>query len=272
MKNSINDEPCSCGSGKSYKSCCMKKKYTNERYQRLKYTVEDVPFEKARIVIFSDNTTPIGVKLLNEEGTEIKTSIVEVQGLYKRSNSNKSDKITYTIPVSDEMVLDPNNELSKYDMILVVDTSYDPYANIKIAFTSILVCLKEKEYEDAYGNKEFIYKKNFQLLEWDATQCNQIENYMYTYAIEFLRTKYKENNILLKTAVIIDSCLGSIPLYNERKEPIFESYYLPDGFFIFYASDKGDKIQNKLMKECNSEAQKALKEYKESLSSENTKC
>ena len=116
----------------------MKKKYTNERYQRLKYTVEDVPFEKARIVIFSDNTTPIGVKLLNEEGTEIKTSIVEVQGLYKRSNSNKSDKITYTIPVSDEIAIEPTSELSKYDMILVVDTSYDPYAKIKIAFTSIL--------------------------------------------------------------------------------------------------------------------------------------
>jgi len=43
---------------------------------------------------------------------------------------------------------------------------------------------------------------------------------------------------------------------------------LPDGFFIFYASDKGDKLQNKLMKECNSEAQKALKEYKESQTSE----
>jgi hypothetical protein len=81
-----------------------------------------------------------------------------------------------------------------------------------------------------------------------------------------------KKGILLKTAVIIDSCLGSIPLYNEREEPIFESYYLPDGFFIFYASDKGDKLQNKLIKECNSEAQKALKEYKKSLSSENTKC
>ena len=243
----------------------MKKKFTNERYQRLKYTVEDVPFEKARIVIFSDNTTPIGVKLLNEEGTEIETSLVEVQGLYKRSNSNKSDKITYTVPVSDEFVIDPDNELSKYDMILVVDTSYDPYAKVKIAFTSILVCLKEKEYEDAYGNKEFKYKRSFQLLEWNATQCYQIENYMYAYAIEFLRKKYREKGILLKTAVIIDSCLGSIPLYNERKEPIFERYYLPDGFFIFYASDKGDKIQNKLMKECNAEAQKALKEYKKNL-------
>ncbi len=185
MKNSISDKSCSCGSGKSYKNCCMKKKYTNERYQRLKYTVEDVPFEKARIVIFSDNTTPVGVKLLNEEGTEIKTYLVEVQGLYKRNNNNKSDKITYTVPVSDELVIDPSNELSKYDMILVVDTSYDPYAKIKIAFTSILVCLKGKEYEYAYGNKEFTYKINFQLLEWDATQCNQIENYMYAYAIEF---------------------------------------------------------------------------------------
>ena len=79
------------------------------------------------------------------------------------------------------------------------------------------------------------------------------------------KNKYREKGILLKTAVIIDSCLGSIPLYNERKEPIFERYYLPDGFFIFYASDKGDKIQNKLMKECNAEAQKALKEYKKYL-------
>ena len=40
--------------------------------------------------------------------------------------------------------------------------------------------------------------KIIHLLEWDATQCSQIENYMYAYSIEFLRTKYNENNALLK--------------------------------------------------------------------------
>ena len=36
---------CSCGSGKKYKNCCMKKEMTYERYQRMNYSVENVPFQ-----------------------------------------------------------------------------------------------------------------------------------------------------------------------------------------------------------------------------------
>jgi hypothetical protein len=251
---------CSCGSGKKYKNCCMKKKMTYERYQRMNYSVENVPFQKLKIVIYSDNTTALGVKLINENRKEIKTSLKEIQGLYRREN--KPDKMLYTQPINDNFIIDSNVELAKYDMLLVVDTSYDPYLNPKMAFTSILTCLKEYETKNAYG-----YKIIPHLLEWDATQCSQIENYMYAYSIEFLRTKYNENNALLKTAVIIDSCLESIPSYNEKKEAIFENYYLPDGFFIFYASDKGDMLQNKLLKTCDSQAKGALRQYKEKIAS-----
>ena len=256
---------CSCGSGKKYKNCCMKKKMTYERYQRMKYNVEDVPFDKAKIVIYSDNAIPLGVKLINENGNEIKTSLKEMQGLYRREN--KPDKMLYTQPINDSFVINSNVELAKYDMLLVVDTSYDPYSNPKMAFTSILTCLKEYETKNEYG-----YNIISHLLEWDLTRCSQVENYTYAYAIEFLRTKYKENNVILKTAVIIDSCLGSILSYNEKKEAIFEDYYLPDGFFIFYASDKGDMLQNTLLKTCDSQAKEALRQYKEEIASKSHNC
>lgn len=63
---------CSCGSGKKYKNCCMKKKMTYERYQRMKYNVEDVLFDKAKIVIYSDNTIPLGVKLITKTETKLR--------------------------------------------------------------------------------------------------------------------------------------------------------------------------------------------------------
>lgn len=223
---------CSCESGKKYKNCCMKKEMTYERYQRMNYSVENVPFQKLKIVIYSDNATALDLKLINENGKEIKTSLKEIQGLYRREN--KPDKMLYTQPINDNFVIDSNTELVKYDMLLVVDTSYDPYLNPKMAFTSILTCLKEYETKNAYG-----YKIISHLLEWDATQCSQIENYMYAYAIEFLRTKYKENNALLKTAVVIDSCLDSIPSYNEKKKRFLKIITYRMAFLSFMQATKG---------------------------------
>lgn len=252
MGRVFDNDLCGCGSGKKYKNCCMKKKFTNERYLRMKYSVEDVPFQKIKFVIYSDNNTLVGLKLINENGEEITAPLKEIQGLYRREN--KSDKILYTQPINDNFVIDINDELAKYDMILAVDTSYNPHQHLKTAFTSIIMCAKGESKKE----HEYDYTRNCQLLEWDATQCSRIENYMYAYTIEFLRTKYEENNIQIRTAVIIDSCLGSIPSYNERIEPIFEDYFLPEGFHIFYASDKGDTAQNKLLRECHKHAKEAL--------------
>lgn len=111
-------------------------------------------------------------------------------------------------------------------------------------------------------NGEYEYQCSSNLIEWDPTLINKPENFMYAFAIEFVRDHFQEQNENPSIAVIIDSELGNIPSFNNRTLPIFNNYYLPENIDILYASDKGRHLQNKLLKKCDKEAKKALKEYK----------
>lgn len=257
MKETSENDLCSCGSGRKYKNCCLKRK-TKERYQRMKYNVENVPFEKVQIVIYSDGTTELGLKLLNENGEEIKTTLSEIEGYYEREN--KSDKVLFSQPVTDNRYIkDINGELIKYDAILVIDTSYEMIENIKIAFTSMMICWKLSSENDKYN-----YKQSSQVIEWDATSVDKPENLMYAEVIENVRIQNEKRNQSPKIAVIVDSDLENISYFNDRTKPIFENYYLPEQYHMFYASsDSGNEnFQNKLLKMCDNEAKNALHDYK----------
>jgi len=256
QENSENDL-CSCGSGRKYKNCCLKSK-TKERYQRLKYNVENVSFQKVQVIIYSDTTTELGIKLLNENGEEIKTTLSEMQGYYEREN--KTDKILFSQPVADnKYIRDINRELVKYDAILVIDTSYEMIENTKMAFTSMMIFWKLSG-----ENDNFNYKLSSQVIEWDATPVDKPENLMYAEVIENVRVQNNKYNQSPKIAVIVDSDLDNISYFNGRTKPIFENYYLPEKFHMFYASsDSGNEnFQNKLLRICDNEAKNALFEYK----------
>ncbi len=257
MQENSESDLCSCGSGRKYKNCCLKRK-TKERYQRMKYNVENVPLQKAQVVIYSDATTELGIKLLNENGEEIKTALSEIQGYYEREN--KSDKILFSQPVADNRYIrDINRELVKYDAILVIDTSYEMIENTKMAFTSMMFCWKLSG-----ENDNFNYKLSSQVIEWDATSVDKPENLMYVEVIENVRVQNNKYSQSPQIAVIVDSDLDNISYFNDRTKPIFDNYYLPEKFHIFYASsDSGNEnFQNKLLKICDNEAKKALLEYK----------
>jgi len=153
-------------------------------------------------------------------------------------------------------------ELIKFDIILVIDTSYDPKADLRMAFTSIIAYKKHVIDDDTY-----VFEIIPTLVEWDSTSTEKPENFMYCLAIEDLRAHYQKIKKTPRIAVIVDSDLGNIRSYNDRTKAIYGKYFLPEGFFVFYASsDRGSEyLQNKLLTMCDKEAQEALKEYKKGL-------
>jgi hypothetical protein len=55
-------------------------------------------------------------------------------------------------------------------------------------------------------------------------------------------------------AIITDSDLGLHGAYNERSEPYFADYLLPNNFTLVYATDKGRDLANQVIKLCDHEA------------------
>ena len=234
-------------------------KNIKKRYQRIKFS-SDEQFIKAQLVIYSNGVNDFGIKMINENNEEMKTTMTEIEGYYERTNNK--DKIIFTQPIKDKCISNINLELTKYDAILVVDTSYELIKNVKMAFTCILLCPKISNCKDTFN-----YKQITNILEWDATSIEMPENFMYVHAIENIRLHNINKNQNPDMAVIVDSDLQNISFFNDRTKPIYEDYYLPENFSFFYASsDTGsENLQNKLIKICDKEAKIALQEYKNSL-------
>jgi len=228
----------------------------NERFHRYKFKMNIDSSRKPEMVIFPNDENVLIYKMLDKNNQEIEATLFETEVFYEREN--KPDKVLYSQPVSEnQFITNIDAELARYDVVLVVDTSYELISTTKIAFTSIMLY-----YWLLVDDGECEHQCSSNLIEWDATSINKPENFMYAFAIEFVRDHFQELNENPIIAVIIDSELGDIPSYNDRTKPIFNNYFLPEGYYIFYASDKGGYLQNKLLKKCDKKAKKALEQYK----------
>lgn len=228
------------------------KRENNERTISYVFKMDVDPDRNPSMKICRNSENQIVCDIVDKDGQYIEATLIEIQGSYK---GKTHERILFTQPVTDgKFIVNVNNGIGRFDAILVVDTSYDPWSNPKMAFTSIMVH-KRVSIEDGY-----FYTPR--LVEWDATDQDKPENTMYCYAIQCLIDEYKSRNeVMPEVAMVIDSDLADIRSYNNRSKPIYGKFYLPDIFFLFYAKDKGDFYQNKLLKMCDNEAKKALREY-----------
>lgn len=238
----------------------MKKgKKRKERFINLVFKMDADPTCNPKMVIDPNDENQLGcrVKVVDENNQEIESVLCEMQGFYQ---GDKRDKVLFTQPANgNQFRANIDAELIKSDIILVIDTSYDPKADPRMAFTAIMAYEKHVIDDDTY-----VFKIIPTLVKWDSTSTEKPENFMYCLAIKDLRAHYQKIKKTPRIAVIVDSDLENIRSYNDKTKAIYGKYFLPEGFFIFYASsDRGSEyFQNKLLKMCDKKAQEALKEYK----------
>ena len=186
--------------------------------------------------VFGKNGT-ITVESADGQEQPIASHIVTT---YERA---KGPKLIHHLKVSPEnLTYDPNIALTRYTLVLAVDTNKPETSLPNVVFTGI-VHAKILPHTDRILKLIFYQGTVLELhnlngpperFGW-AFVCRSVINLPQTALI----------------AVIVDSDLRSIPSINQRDEPIIGDYYLPDGFELLYATDKGGYIANKLLRLCD---------------------
>lgn len=194
-----------------------------------------------------------GKLTINSSNGELPLFEVTVESSYDRENKNP--KTLLKIPNSSG-VMNINKALSEYDILFSIDTNTQKVNN---AYHSIGVIVKG----------EFIEKKNSLKVRYSEfgsiksiNEClsDHIEHYHWMNAIEAINKidEYKSYN---KIGLIVDCDLGNLVDYNLSNKPIISGYYLPQNYYLIYASsDAGaEYLPNKMIRMSDKLASEKLK-------------
>lgn len=199
-----------------------------------------IGFRKDGSIIFEDNTG------------EIKPSAAFIQNCYNRQN--KHPKIINLSQASpDKLTNDSNIALANYTWVIAIDTNKPEITIPHIVFTGIA----QAKINLLPNNKLEVIIYQGRVLEFHNLTSSS-ERFGWAYVIKSINSILKNID---RIAVIVDSELKSIPLINQRKEPILDEYYLPSNFELIYASsDTGmEFLANQLLKDCDKYSREVAK-------------
>lgn len=64
--------------------------------------------------------------------------------------------------------------------------------------------------------------------------------------------------------IVVDSDLGNLDDFNNRTKPLFNNFYLPEGYELIFASDKvNDTIFNEMIHRCHLQAKKLIDSFRQ---------
>jgi hypothetical protein len=167
----------------------------------------------------------------------------------------KGPKVLWRVPQSGEMyTFNTDTALKKnYDFLCAVDTNNREIQGRLVSVTGVLVITPILE-----GNGTF--------WKFDVPFCIEFvglkeprENFGWVCACEQLWIAGKLTH-QMRVGMIVDSDLGKINDFNQRKIPLFGSFRLPNGLQLLYASaDSGmDNVVNKSLATADSLARQVL--------------
>lgn len=167
---------------------------------------------------------------------------VDLKLKHERSNG-KEKVITFYSLVSHNISLLAEDILSVYDYIFVIDTNYKNVDDrLKLCASAIGLL---RRYEQGFFLKKLM-NLTFELLD----DNNNPERHAWKIFIETILQIQKLHN--KQIGIVVDSELGYIKEFNNRKKYIIDSFYLPENFNLIYASaDKNDTVLNWAIKQCD---------------------
>lgn len=192
------------------------------------------------------------VKIFDKSGNEIKLKKTERSMHYERLKGPKRQSLSTTEGCS--VSVGGLDELTQLSSFVAIDTNTEEINGIKVSAASFLVCrlIREEggyrvesldgcghiyEFHNVSGNPEMLA-----ILKVAHDTMNG-------------RGVSRENEITF----ICDSDMGNHYSFSRREKPIYGEHYLPNGFFLTYAStDTGQELTNKLLRFCGTHSRNYL--------------
>ncbi len=184
-----------------------------------------------------------------------------VKSTIKHQRDSGKDKIITQLAV--QATFDPLDIFKKYHNVFFIDTNTKVVHEKKISIATIIEVRNVQIEAVKKGIKVNLQKST----PWYILFENETEIHSEKIAIALLINKLKNNpDYPEHIGIISDHELGKHVQYNTRKLPLFDAFYLPNGYEIAYASadKKNDSILNKLISECDKCSSEIFDNFKRS--------
>ena len=188
----------------------------------------------------------ISIRLLS--GEIVKPDSVK-SSLRHQKNSGKDKVITR---LSEQATFDTLDFLKKYESVFFIDTNTKIIHGKKISIASIIEVRNFKIKDVKVEKKVRVSMERSN--PWYLIFENETKIHSEKIAIALLIYKLKKNpNYPECVGIISDHELEKHAQYSKQELPLFDSFYLPKGYEIAYASadKKNDTILNKFIAECD---------------------
>ena len=152
-------------------------------------------------------------------------------------NRKKGDKCLNKAQLSpDTLYANPNRVLEQFEFIYAVDTNCRTINMSTISVTAVVGGANFKPSIPGHTAIRYRPLKCIELLNPEG----KFENLAWKIVIDMIRAAphYKEQS---KIALIVDSDLGNIELYNSFSRPIYDEFHLPNNFQLVYSSSDSGK-------------------------------
>ena len=197
------------------------------------------------------------------KGIPITPQNARIEMAYQRQKGPKI--LSQTALGTNELYVDVNRALEKYDLVYAVDTNTESFNDETISVCCVVLGTIDKEEISApairFSPVHFLEFRNM---------STKPENLVWRTVVELIQKNpsYSSN---LNIAFIVDSDLENISAYNEGKLPITADFYLPSNMKMIYASSDSGKenIPNRLISLADTESRRLMKELIRSDDQEN---
>ncbi|MCB9964945.1 MAG: hypothetical protein H6855_02540 [Rhodospirillales bacterium] len=184
--------------------------------------------------------TEIGLSIDPATGDiRFEQDMINVRHERSYEREGKAPKTVSSVPMSGVDLQFCSNEALRdhYDHVFAIDTGTKEINGISVSVSGIISTKKRT----AQGEECLEY--GVPCLFYFTDQAEKPENLAWVLLIQEIQAseKYKKAR---KIGIVVDSDLGNLKFYNDRSQPVYGNFYLPETMQLLYASadNKNDNI------------------------------
>lgn len=231
----------------------------NRRFNAVEFKLDGIPDEEIKTLKAGIRRTALGIDIvLKTDKQQIQTNFVTG---YQRPPTIKKPGFNFkhASKIIDTSYTSVEQNILNYDWLIAIDTNTIIIKNTKV-HVGIVAEITDMTLENGkFIHPKIRYETHFAFQgEFDKPELINWKN-----TIKYI-VGSESYNSSLKIGLIVDSELGSIQDFNQRKRTIIDDFFLPNNFHLLYASadTKNDSVLNQAIAFCDKSATQFLEAFR----------